>query len=164
MISLGKKNRYSLIRRGFCIKPFDSTKYAEALSEAVRPHKELQMTSHVCGRLSKNTYGPLLFAPKVLLIQSQHPYDISRKAYICLLSRCELHVLPQHKVVDSRFQIKIRGGELCGNPALARGRGVCEVFEDKVNRLDSPLSVQCFGTPPIRSFQALWDDTFQFPF
>ena len=98
---------YFPIWRGLCIKPFDSTKYAEALSKAIRqPHVApdvpyIRAIVHAAGRAGSilkngyNTYGPLLFALalEVLLIQPHHPYVVSRRANIYLLSTRELHVL-----------------------------------------------------------------------
>lgn len=49
----------------------------------------------------QNTYGPLLFAPEVLLIQPNHLYDACRRAKIYLLSICDLRVRPQCKVVET---------------------------------------------------------------
>lgn len=97
-----------LLWRKLCIQPFDSTKYAEALSKAIRqPHVPPDVsyiwaivhTAGGAGNILKNghnTYGPLLvaLASRVLLIQPHHPYAVSRKANLCLLSSCELHVLP----------------------------------------------------------------------
>ena len=98
---------YFPIWRGLCIKPFDSTKYAEALSKAIgQPHVApdvpyIRAIVHAAGRAGSilkngyNTYGPLLFALalEVLLIQPHHPYVVSRRANIYLLSTRELHVL-----------------------------------------------------------------------
>lgn len=99
--------------RGLCTKLCDSTKYAEAFSKANRqPHVApdepcIWTTVHTSGGAGiiltngHNTYGPLLFAPDILLIKPHHPYDVSRRANLYLLSRCELHVLPSYKVVDT---------------------------------------------------------------
>lgn len=49
--------------------------------------------------------------------------------------------------------MKVRDRELCKEKKHVRCRR-------KLNGLDSPLSFQCFGPPPIISFQALLDDSF----
>lgn len=90
------------------MQPFDSTEYAEAQSRAIRQPHVAPDVSYIWAivrtaggadsifKNGHNTYGLLFFAlaSEVLLIQPHHPYAVSRRANLCLLSSCELHVLP----------------------------------------------------------------------
>lgn len=48
---------------------------------------------------------------------------------------------------------------------LVQGKGACvRCQKRKLSGLDSPPSTQGFGPSSVISFQAVWDDTFQFLF